>query len=266
MSRRDPIRMASMLTAAVLALASGCAQTSDRAREHAPASVLDSGPQPRVTRRQAADVEVAVARSAEEQGQLAEAEAGYLAALKKDRDRGDAEARLAVILDRKGETAAADKHFARALKLRPKDPDVLCDRGYSLYVRRRWSESEASLKKALALDPAHARSHANLALVHARQGRNEKALAEFARAGCDPSDARANLGLVLAMEGRFEDARREYALALEAKPASARAREGLHAATVAMAGKAEPRQLAKGGPADPPADPALIRTSISPPR
>jgi Tfp pilus assembly protein PilF len=257
MPRRDPIRNASLLMAAALGLTCGCSQTSGRPKEHASASILDSGPQPKVTRREAADVEVAVARSAEQQGQFAEAEAGYLAALKKDPKRADAEVRLAILRDRKGDPAAADKHFDRALKLQPKDPEILCDRGYSLYLRRRWAEAEASFQKALALDPAHARSHSNLALVYAQQGDKEKSLAEFARAGCDPSDARANLGLVLAMEGHFEEAKREYALALAGKPGSAGAKEGLNAATVA---------LTKAGKDHPTADPAILRASVPPDR
>ena len=261
MPRRDPIRHALLLISTVVGLPAGCSHTQEQPKQHASASILDSGPQAKITRRQAADIEVAVARSAEEQGQLAEAEAGYLVALKKDPKRADAELRLAILRDRKGDNAGADKHFARALKLEPKNPEILCDQGYSLYLRRRWAEAEGSFKKALAIDPAHARSHSNLALVHARQGDNEKALAEFARAGCDPSDARANLGLVLALEGRFEESRREYSLALAAKPGSARAKEGLHAASVAMTGKAEARVLAKGGEDNPPTDPALIRTS-----
>lgn len=189
MTRREMIRNALLLMFATLGLNPGCAQTSERTKNHASASILDSGPSPKVTSRQAADIEFAVGRSAEEQGQFAEAEASYLTALAKDPKRADAEVRLAILRDRKGDTTGADKHFARALKLRPKDPEILCDQGYSLYLRRRWAESEASLKKALAVNPSHARSHSNLALIHARQGDNEKALAEFARAGCDPSDA-----------------------------------------------------------------------------
>jgi Tfp pilus assembly protein PilF len=246
---------------AALGLLGGCQGHNSRPKEHASSTLLDSGPQPRLSKKQAADVQVSLGRSAEEQGRFDEARSAYLEALKKDPKRADAELRLAILDDRKGDEAGADRHFARALKIKPKDPEVLCDQGYSLYLRRRWADAETSLKKALAVAPSHSRSHANLALVLARQGDSPGALAEFARAGCDPSDARSNLGLILALEGRFEESKREYALALAAKPTSTRAKEGFQATTVALNGKADPRTIAANGKAAPPVDPALVRTS-----
>lgn len=266
MPRRVFRRWALLASIAAPGLLGGCHLPSARPKEHASASLLDSGPSARVTGRQAADVRIAVGRSHEEGGKLAEAEASYIEALKKDPRRADAEARLAILADRKGDAAAADRHFARALKLAPRDPEILCDRGYSLYLRRRWAEAESSLDGALAASPGHARAHSNLALVLARRGENERALAEFARAGLDPSDARSNLALVLATEGRLEEARREYGLALAAKPGSAAAKEGLRASTVALAGPKEGRALAAKGGAGPGtvADPAVRRTSAVP--
>ncbi len=246
---------------AALGLLGGCQNFGNRPKEHASSTLLDSGPQPRLSKQQTADVHVSLGRSYESQGRFDEARSAYLDALKKDPKRADAELRLAILDDRKGDEAGSDRHFARALKLKPKDPEILCDQGYSLYLRRRWADAETSLKRALAVDHSHPRSHSNLALVLARQGDSPGALAEFARAGCDPSDARANLGLVLALEGRFEESKREYALALAAKPASDRAKEGLKATTVALNGRADPRTIAANGKAAPPVDPALIRTS-----
>ena len=264
MTGRDSIRSALPSIALALGLMGGCANTPDHPREHASSALLDSGPQPRVTSRQAADMQIALGRSMEDEGNDGAARLAYLAALKKDPKRADAELRLAILDDRKGDKAGADLHFAQALKLEPGNPEILCDRGYSFYLRRRWADAEGSLRQALAVDRSHARSHSNLALVLARQGDSPGALAEFARAGCDPSDARANLGLVLALEGRFEEAKREYALALAAKPGSALAKEGLKATTVALSGRADPRVIAANGKAAPPVDPALTRTSATP--
>jgi Tfp pilus assembly protein PilF len=261
MLRRDRIRTALPGMIVAFGLLGGCASTAPK--EHSSTTLLDSGPAPKVSSRQAADMQVALGRSMEGEGKFEEARPAYLAALKKDPKRADAEVRLAILDDRKGDHSGADKHFARALKLEPKNPEILCDRGYSLYLRRRWAEAETSLKQALALEPAHARSHANLGLVLARQGDSPGALAEFARAGCDPADARANLGLVLALEGRLEESRREYALALVAKPGSALAKEGLKASAVALSGRADPRAIAASGQPAPRSDPALQRTSAS---
>jgi Tfp pilus assembly protein PilF len=246
---------------AALMLLAGCHGTNARPKEHASSTLLEGGPQPKLSKRQAADVHISLGRSCEDQGRFEEARSAYLAALKKDPKRADAEQRLAILDDRKGDGVGADRHFARALKIRPKDPEILCDQGYSLYLRSRWADAETSLRRALATDPSHARSHSNLALVLARQGDSPGALAEFARAGCDPSDARSNLGLVLALEGRYEESNREYALALAAKPASSRAKEGLQATTIALNGRLDPRTIAANGKAAPPVDPALVRTS-----
>jgi Tfp pilus assembly protein PilF len=262
MPRREPVRWSLLASIAILGWAGGCAQTTPKAKEHSSVALLDSGPREKVTGRQAADIEIALGRSNEEEGKVEEAESAYLSALKRDPKRADAEARLAILSDKKGDAAEADKHFARALKLRPKDPEILCDQGYSLYLRRRWADSETSLRKAIALNRSLARSHNNLGLVLARRGDTEAALKEFALAGCDPADARANLGLVLALEGRLEEAKKEYRLALAAKPKSPLALEGLKAASVALADRAETRNLAAAGArSSPKSDPAVSRTS-----
>ena len=246
MPPRNPIRPTWLVACVALAVPWGCSSLPSRPPAKAPSSILDPGPQPRITGRQSADIHYAVGRSQEQEKKYDEARTSYLAALKLDPKRADAELRLAILDDRKGDEAGADGHYARALKLDPKNPEIYCDRGYSLYLRRRWADAEASLKQALALDKNHARSHSNLGLVLARRGESEAALAEFARAGCDRSDSRANLGLILAMEGHFEEARREYALSLEAKPDSTLAKEGLRASTVALAGLADPKPIAAG--------------------
>ena len=263
MPRRDPVRWPFLMSIAALGLLAGCNQLSPRVKEHASAALLDSGTHEKVSARQAADIEIALGRSNEEEGKLEEAESAYLSALKRDPKRADAETRLAILSDKKGDETAADKHFARALKLKPKDPEILCDQGYSLYLRRRWADSETTLKQAIALNRSHARSHNNLGLVLARRGDTEAALKEFALAGCDPADARVNLGLVLALEGRLDDAKKEYRLALAAKPKSPMALEGLKAANVALADRAATRALVAKGGAAPKADPAVSRTSAA---
>ena len=166
---------------------------------------------------------------------------------------------------RRGTSPRPTSDSAWALALAPTDPEILCDRGYNLYLHRRWAEAESALKRAIAASPDHARSHTNLALVLASEGEREKAMVEFARAGCDAADARSNLALVLAKEGHLAEAREEYARALAAKPASEPARRGLQVADRALGRgsnlPALPRAVADSGKAGPKADPALMRTS-----
>ena len=272
MLRRDWTRTAAAATASALVAlaAAGCHQGPEKVKVHASSALLDSGPSPKLTSRQAADVRYALGRSQEAEGHPAEAEATYLAALAKDPKRADAQARLAILADQKGDAAGADKRFGLALALAPNDPEILCDRGYNLYLHRRWAEAESALKRAIAASPDHARSHTNLALVLASQGDREKAMVEFARAGCDAADARSNLALVLAKEGHLTEAREEYARALAAKPGSEPARQGLRVADRALGrGSNLPAlpgaYVATNKVAPAKADPALTRTSATRP-
>ncbi|WP_165069013.1 tetratricopeptide repeat protein [Paludisphaera rhizosphaerae] len=232
---RTPVLLGLILASV---MATGC--HGRRREEHASAKLLDGATIAHASRRQTADVQVAMGRTLEQTGDFKGAEAAYREALAKDRRRGDAEARLAVLAEQAGDSKRADEHFARALKLDPRDPDLLCDHGYALYLRGEWEKAEAAYRRALAEDPRHARAHNNMGLALARKGERDAALAEFAAAGCDPADARSNLALAMAMEGRMEDARELYAEALASKPDSLPARDGLRAAGAVLASRDRP--------------------------
>ncbi|WP_435016323.1 tetratricopeptide repeat protein [Tundrisphaera sp. TA3] len=231
--RESALRALSLL--APLALVSaGCHQAAKKPAEHASAQLLGTpSDKAKVSHRQAADVQVALGRSLEEQGQAAGAEDAYRRALENDPRRADAHARLAVLLDLKGDFPGGAKHFAEAARLEPKNPEWRCDLGYHFAIQRRWAEAEKGLREAIDLDRNHARAHNNLGMVLAHRGDDEAALAEFARAGLDPSDARANLGLILASEGQLSEAERAYAGAMAEKPTSIAARDGHHAVVAA---------------------------------
>jgi Tfp pilus assembly protein PilF len=256
-----------LVAVAVLAVSavSGCAQlaSSNRLKPHSSAGLLDSGTTTRVTRKQAADVQIAMARTLEESDQLAEAEAGYREALKHDSKRADAYHRLAILCDRKGDFKEAEDHYASALRLDPKNPEILCDRAYGYYLQRRWADAEAGLRQALAIEPRHPRSHNNLGLVLARQGKRQAALAEFARAGCDPSDAQTNLGLVLALEGNFKESANAYGEALALKPKSPIAKEGVRAAKLAAKGRPKTTDSPQAIAAAPRVDSSVKQASAS---
>lgn len=146
---------------------------------------------------------------------------------------------MAIIQDRKGNTAESEVHYQQALKLDPKNPDLLCDYGYSLYLQRRWAESEEYLSRTLRLKPQHSRAHNNLGLLLAQAERADDALTEFRKAGCDLAEARCNLALVMLLNRRFDEARQNYELALDANPESAAAKSGLQSLETVIA-KATP--------------------------
>jgi Tfp pilus assembly protein PilF len=181
---------------------------------------------PRVGPRQAADVNVALGRSLEKQGEIPAAVNAYLDAAKRDPQRADAYLRLAVLYDRQGRFKESTEWYRKALRASPGNADVYADMGYSLYLQSRFAEAEMNLRQAVALKPEQPRVHNNLGLVLARTDRPEEALAHFRKAGTE-SDAHVNLALAYALDQRWGEARREYEAALEANPASEAGRRGL---------------------------------------
>ena len=174
----------------------------------------------KLTSAQQADMQIAMGRVSERQGDLAAAMASYQEAVKRDSSRSDAYVRMAVVHDRQGEFRESADLYRQAIKLAPGSPDIYCDMGYSLYLQRRWAEAEMNLKQAISLDSKHSRAHNNLALVLAQNGRLNDALSEFHKGGSDSASAHANLAFVLTMERRWDEAREQYRLALAADPSS----------------------------------------------
>ena len=87
-----------------------------------------------------ADVQIALGRSAENQGDIGFAEVAYRQALKRDKKRGDAHLHLANIQTLKGEYRQAEEEYQKALEITPGNADVFCDMGYSFYLQRKWED------------------------------------------------------------------------------------------------------------------------------
>jgi Tfp pilus assembly protein PilF len=176
---------------------------------------------------QKADIQLALAISAERQGRTDEAKKGYLEVVRVLPKRADVHHRLALLYSRKGECQAAEPYFQKAIQLDSKNAELHCDLGYNHYLQKRWPEAEASFRQAIALDGSLSRARNNLGLLLARTGREPEAMREFAMAGCDRAQASANLGLALMLEGRAEHAHAEYRRALEFNPNLKAAQDGL---------------------------------------
>ena len=184
---------------------------------------------PPVTAEQKADVQMALARSFEKQGQIDQAIKIYSNIVRKDDRRADACHRLAVLHDRKGDCGTSEQFYRAALEREPRNAATHCDLGYSFYLQRRWQEGEASLRQAIAIKPDLTRAHINLGLLLARIGRDDESLMEFSRAGCPEADARANLAFAFMLEERWMESQRQYEFALAIDPQSEAARHGLDA-------------------------------------
>jgi Tfp pilus assembly protein PilF len=229
------MRRAAVSLAALVLCLTGCQQLSSwfpkqdkvaEAQKNAPAHEAMSST---VTPEQKLDIEMAVARSLENEGQTDDAVRLYLEVVKKDGRRVDAYHRLALLYSAKGEWGSSKKYYELALKKSPKNADLYCDLGYSGYLQNRLGDAESNLRQAIALQPHHTRAHNNLGLVLARTGREAGALEEFGKAGCGEADSHANLGLAYTLESRWAEAKVQYRLALAADPNLPAARNGLAA-------------------------------------
>lgn len=174
----------------------------------------------------------------ESRGETEAAIQAYRATLQEDPQRHDAAWRLAVIYDRQGKSGLAEPLFRQALQGASQNADLHSDFGYSLSLQSRWQESEEQLRRAIALNPQHARAHNNLGVVLASNRRIDEAAREFELAGCEPSVCLSNLAYGLALSGHIDEARQYYqqALALDPQlPAAQRGLRQIESASAAMA-------------------------------
>ena len=195
------------------------------------ATTSDTTPTGPITAEQRINVQLAVARSFEDENQPEQAAKIYLDIIKKEKDGGGIAAyhRLALLYSKKGEWDQSQKYFDIAVKKAPKDIELRCRLGYSYYLQRRDKEAEACLRRAIAIEADNGLAHNNLGLLLARQGREEDALKEFSLAGCNQAQAHANLAMAYSFENRLPDAQAQYRIALAADPNLLIAKNGLAA-------------------------------------
>ena len=222
MQRKD-VSWAVITLAGVVVFLAGCQSAGfSRVRQETP----DHHDRP-LNERQVADVQLSLARSLELRGEIEPALNAYRQAVEKDPRRATGYWRMAILQDRQGKVEESDSLYRQALTRDSKNPDLLCDYGYSLYLQRRWAEAEERLRQAIEINPKHSRAHNHLGLVLAQAECTSEALAEFRKAGCNAADARSNLAFVMTLNHRWDDAREQYELALDANPDSAAAQSGL---------------------------------------
>lgn len=169
-----------------------------------------------LTESKKADIQVAMGRTAEAQGDIPKAIGAYHDALTNDATRADAYHRLGVLYDKKGDPETAEAMYRQALMLDPQNCQIHGDLGYSLYVQHRWPEAEQELQTALNLRPDYDRAHANYALLLTRTGRENDALRHFHLAGITESQARTNMAFAMMIDQRYQEAQTQLDLAANA--------------------------------------------------
>jgi tetratricopeptide (TPR) repeat protein len=130
-----------------------------------------------------------------------------------------------------GQTTEAMSCFDAALKINPKDPDLLFNyatafynRGLTLLQKGQTDESIIQFNRALELYPAFKEAHNNLGNALSEKGRMNEAVIHFQKAlVIDPAylDAQNNFGITLLQMGRADEAMFHFEKALQIKPDNA---------------------------------------------
>jgi tetratricopeptide (TPR) repeat protein/Tol biopolymer transport system component len=150
----------------------------------------------------------------ERQGLTDEAAEMYRKALELNPESATAHYNLGGSLVRRGEHAAAERHFRAALEQKPSAPayDGL---GFVLWKQGRVDEAIAALHAAIAADPKHPAAYDHLGTILLEQGRFHEAEPHYRRIVRTRPSAAAHrqLAEVLMRLGRPDEARRETELA-----------------------------------------------------
>ena len=142
-----------------------------------------------------------------------------------------AEHALGSELLRRGDAAAAEAHFAEAVRIRPEWPEAHFGLADALAAEGRFEEAVRSYEQGSRLAPNQARGHLRMARALLATGRSDEALgrARYAVRVARPSEraaAEVVLGAVLLERKSFAAADAAYARALALRPDLAEAHAG----------------------------------------
>ena len=142
-------------------------------------------------------------------GRLDDAQASLVRARALDPRDGAAANHLGLVLQARGETAAALEAFREAVRYEPAEPGYRSNLGVALRAAGDLTGAIAQYRAVLALQPDHARAHANLGVALQASGAIDEAVEHYRRAiALEPDSARSrfNLGVALATQGETLDA------------------------------------------------------------
>jgi Flp pilus assembly protein TadD len=159
---------------------------------------------------------------------------------------------LGLAYDRLGWHRQAAEAYQRALTFAPKDPVVLANLGFSLYLADDYQGALKRLKEASKLAPGTPVIYNNLGIVLARVRRYDEAYKYFAIAS-NEYDAHLKLAGILEDQRRDKEAARHYEAALLIQPGASAVLERLVAVyeRTGQRDKAETARRALGQPKNP---------------
>jgi protein O-GlcNAc transferase len=138
--------------------------------------------------------------------------------------------RLAVTLDRGGDTAGAMAELDRALAQQGDNVTLLVGRASLASARLRYAQAEEDLRRALKVTDSNAEVYLQLGILDCRRARWREALEPLRRAvEIDPTlvAAHYHLGEAYNHVDQLDDARQAYQRAAELEPLHWRAYQGL---------------------------------------
>jgi tetratricopeptide (TPR) repeat protein len=188
----------------------------------------DAAPPKKTTAAEQSKLEgrISIARLAERRGQIAQAEEVYREVAAKHPDHPVPPHRLGVLTARRGKYEEANQFFQTAVRLAPRNVELLTDAGYCYYLQNRYDDAEQLYRQALAIDPSHEALCNNIGLMLAEQGRSDDSLQMFRRA-TTAAQAHANLAFMMAQTGDLQQAESHFNRALTLDPTQRRAAQGL---------------------------------------
>jgi HEAT repeat protein len=170
---------------------------------------------------------MSIARLQERNGQFVKAYELYEEAYRQDRKNVEVCRRLAVVATHLGKNEEAVRYFEEALQRAPRDADLLCDLGYSLYLREDLAAAENLLRQSLNENPRHQRATTNLALVMGHQGQYDESF-ELFRQVVGKAEAHSNLAYILIQHGNGKEATKRFSQALSIDSSLQAAKQGIY--------------------------------------
>ncbi|WP_083331070.1 tetratricopeptide repeat protein [Halofilum ochraceum] len=124
---------------------------------------------------------------------------------------------MGVLCDLRGDHHQAANHYRDALRFNPDSALVMNNLGYSLYMAGDWAGAEKMLRAALEREENYDLAWRNLALVWARSGEYQEAIAALQRTSSTEA-AYNDLGYVEMMDGNYPVATRLFHQAMDISP------------------------------------------------
>lgn len=146
-----------------------------------------------------------------------EAENYLSAAVKADPRRWQAHNALGLLASESGQYVQAISHYEQALQVKPRNAECLNNLGFAKYESRDWMGALRAYDAALTIDPRFESAWMNKALLMARQGDDQAALAAFRRVMTE-ADAYNDLGYIHMTEGDVDGAYELFEKAITASP------------------------------------------------